>query len=493
MRRWLVVPLWASLGLVVYACDDNPANHSSNDAGADSPAPTGTMTTPIPDAGLPDNYIAAQDSGPQAGPVTALVTTETGAPSAGTDVYFTDLDGTVTKVVTGADGKATHTMYPGGSLTANYAQVTMVGMGPPTTAYFLTTVAELTPGDTIHISRAGAGVFGAAGQITGTIANAPTLDAGGVNYGLEPLCGGANIVAGPFPQSYTFNIDATCIEIATGKVPILATARSTNDSSVLAYAPLAVANPDGGSAVANVAAGDWLPPTTKQMTFSGALPAVWNNVSAQIFTARNGQLYLQASAAAATGLTQPLSYTTAPAALATTVEARSSVAGTGGAGEVVHATHYQRVLSATSLAENYAKILPRIHDLKMAGTLSAPTVQWQNDAPLPADGFATFALTGTHLPDGGLSSSVAWQIVFPIHASTTSFNVPALPAALLAQVGPSSPWFGNQITLGASAQAPYVLAHQYPAVLASPEQFAPLVPANLTFDLKTTGICANCD
>ncbi len=489
MRKWLVLPLWASLGLVVYACDDKLTNNDAADASVDSPvAPTSTTTAPLPDGGLPDNYVPAPDSGPQAGPVTALVTNDVGAPSAGTDVYFMDPDGTVTKVATGADGKATHTMFAGGSLTANYVVNGMIA--PPT--YYLTTVVELTPGDTIHIARNIYVPFVAAGQITGTLANAPTLDAGGISYGFEPFCSGWNIVPGPFPQAYTFDLDSTCIEPSTGKVPFIATARDLQNSSLLAYAALAVANPDGGVGNANVAAGDWLAAPHKQMTFTGAVASGFTNVNVDIATPRNGQLHLQASTASATAITQPLDYVTPPAAFASVVQSHTVLTGYA-VGDILTSTRYQRIPAANPLSEDFTKLLPRVHDFKLAGTTAAPSVQWQNDSALPADAFATVPLSGTHTPDGGQGSSVFWSVVFPVHAATTSFTAPTLPPALLAQMAPDNAWYGNQIVIGASAQAPYILAHQYPTVLINPQIFAAQIPANLTFDVKTTGVCSNCD
>lgn len=494
MRKWLVLPLWASLGLVVYACDDDTTNNEPKDASVDSPAPTSTMTTPQPDAGLPDNFVPQKDAGPQSGPVTALLTTELGAPAAGMDVYFTDPDGTVTKVVTGADGKATHTMFPGGSLVANYVQITNIGDGFTSTSYYLTTVIDLTPGDTIRLPRPPTSVLTSPGSISGTLANAPTLDAGAVVYGFEPYCGGFTITPGPFPESYSFNVSTDCLEASSGKVPLIATARSTANSSVLALAPLLVGNPDGGTATANVAAGDWVVPTAKQMTFTGALPSGFTGSSATVETPRNGQIYLQSSASVQGPITSPLTYVTAPATIATVVEARSDLNGVGGPGEMLSLSHYQRVPVGTALAEDYGKLLPRMHDLKMAGTAAAPTFTWQVDSALPADGFGTIPLTGTHTPDGGQGISVSWSVVFPVTTSTTSLAVPALPAALLAKVGPDSPtWYSNQITVGASPQAPYALAHQYPTVLSNPQSFAPQIPPNVVFDVKTTGICQNCD
>ncbi len=488
MRKWLVLPLWASLGLVVYACDDDTTNNNAKDASVDSTAPTGTTTTPLPDAGLPDNYIPAKDSGPQAGPVTALVTDDVGAPSAGTDVYFTDPDGTVTKVVTGADGKATHTMFAGGSLTANYVQNGMIA--PPT--YYLTTVVELSPGDIIHIARNVSVGFAAAGQITGTVDNAPTLDAGSVNYGFEPFCNGWSIVPGPFPQAYTYNVATTCIEPSTGKVPFLATARDSTTSSLLAYAPLAVANPDGGVGNANVAAADWLTAPHKQMTFTGAVASGFTQVNVNIDTPRNGQLQLQASANSGTAISQPLDYVTPPAAFASVVQSHTTLTGYA-IGDILTSTRYQRIPAANALSEDFTKLLTRLHDFKLAGTIAAPSVQWQSDAALPADAFATVPLQGTHTPDGGQGSGVFWSVIFPVHAATTSFTAPTLPPALLAQMAPDNAWYGNQLTIGASAQAPYALAHQYPTVLINPQLFAPQIPANLTFDVKTTSICSNCD
>jgi len=88
---------------------------------------------------------------------------------------------------------------------------------------------------------------------------------------------------------------------------------------------------------------------------------------------------------------------------------------------------------------------------------------------------------------------VNWQIVFPIDG-TNALTVPALPPALLAQVSPdNSTWFNDQITVGQSAQAPYSLAHLYPAVLANPQQFAPQIPPAVVFDVRTTSTCINCD
>jgi hypothetical protein len=486
MRNWLVLPLWASLGLVAFACDDDKGSPAPADGGTDSPAPTST-TTPLPDADVPDTFVPKPDAGPLPGPVSALVTDEKGAPSPGTEVYFTEPGGTVVKVLTGADGKATHTMFAGGSLTVNYIQISQVAA--PNN--FLTTVAEVAPGDLVHVPAPTNGPVGSPGQVTGTLANAPMLDGGSVSYAFEPYCGGSTIAQGPFPQAFTINLSADCVEVSTGKLPFLATARDTN-GVLLAYAPVIVSNPDGGAAVANVAAGDWLVPVNKQMTFTGALAAGWTSAYAQVQTPRNGQVYLTSSTSSNAAISAPLSYATTPVTFSPNVESRSSIQQFA-AGEMLSATHYQRIPSLVALAEDYTKFLPRIHDLKFTGTL-APVISWQTDSPLPADGFGSMSnITGTHTPDGGTSSSVYWQIVFPVHAATTQVNVPALPPELAAQVSPDGPWqFTNQIIIGASAQAPYLLARQYPRVLSNPEQFASLVPVNVTYDLRTTSICVNC-
>jgi hypothetical protein len=492
MRKWLVFPIWAAIGLAVYACDDDNPEKSTQDASAPDAAPTSTTTTPMPgmDASTPDtSVIEPMDSGPTIGPVTVSVVDLTDKPQASIDVYFTEPGGTVVKVATDATGKAVHQMSGGGSVFVALQETNM--------AVDMTSVLAVQPGDTIKVSPPPPSFVppSTVGMLTGSITAAPAnVDAGPLTYTLDfGGCGAFPSVSpnGPLPEAYSINITSDCVDAAKN-VNFLAVAMD-GSGNVVAFEPVTVAlGADAGQTQADVTT--WqAPPTQKSMTFTGTLPPSLDGGSVSNFDVNVGfpkgalSFAQKSTNSFQTPPTQALAYALPPSTFAPNVQSSTSVQGyNNGILETYTLQHFVRAAQTGALSEDFGKLLPFISHTKITGPTTSPTLTWIQDAPLGTDAIGSVSLGGSHSPDGGQPYGVTWQIVFPAQSTTTSVTFPALPAAVAAIAAPDS-WQVNQDELAVSAQVPYAIGHLYPTVFLNPSAFEAQVPTG-AFDLKTTNV-----
>jgi hypothetical protein len=488
-KTWLLFPAWASVGFLVYACDDE-ATGPAKDGGAD--APTATQTTPMPDAGeMMDQFTPPQDAGvdafdagPQPGPVDVQVVDGTGAPVSGQDVYFTESTGTIVKVTTDATGHAVHLMLAGGSVSVLRIDGTI---------YDVTTVMSVAQNDHILITPPPSDPFNVVGTVSGNFTSAPLLDAGAgpLTYSLD--FGGCNASTTAInTTSFSANLTPDCLVPGKG-LSFVVLARDAS-GTLVGQAPKTVTTiPDGGTITADVAAADWGPAVGKQASYTGALVSPFNQFQTQVGSPRNG---LEFGIATATGTVQPsLTYYPIPGAtFAPNIQALSQESGYYMGTDYVVLAHGVRGPAATTvIAEDLAKNLPRLSGMTVGGTTAAPSVSWASAIGVDSVGSST--LFGFHTPDGGVGYQVRWQVVFPAASTTTSVQFPSLPAAILSQVTPDNPWgVDNQLML-VSPQLPYSLGHLLPTPLGygvgSVTTVANAIPGLTTFDARMTYIMPN--
>jgi hypothetical protein len=443
---------------------------------------------------MPDtSVIDMPDMGPALGPVTVLVVDATNQPSAGIDVYFNEPGGTVVKVTTGTDGKASHQQAAGGSI---FVALQVIGSGPvmaPFSALDMTTVLDVQPNDVIHVSPPGAGFVApnTVGTLTGSITVQPTVaDAGNLVYTLDFGNCGAFQTQPPSPYSWT--ITADCLDAAKN-ITFLAVATDTNTNAVVAYQPVTVPlGADAGQTTADVTA--WqLAGAQKTMTYTGTINGVdgggLSNVDVELGFPKGALNFQRAFANNATQPpANPIAYTPPPAAFTPNVQTHADVFGYDNTIlETYVLEHYSRVPQNSALVEDFGKLLPFMHDNKLTGPNTSPTLTWVQAAPIGSDAIGSVSLGGTHSLDGGQPYNVNWQIVYPAQSTTTSVTFPAMPAAVAAIGSPDTGWTVNQNELAVSAQAPYALAHLYPTIFLNPGAFQAQVPTG-SFDLKTTNV-----
>jgi hypothetical protein len=476
MRRHYVFPvLLATFAAGLYACttDDTPGGGGPGiDGGTPGseagPIPTGgeagADTGAVTDATVADSTV---DAPVPPAPVTVVVANDRRVPVAGADVYFVSSTGTVTKVTTGADGRAVGVGVVDGAVFVGTES--NVFQNPQR---HLTTVTGVVPGDVIQVLVEPPGNPFTLPQITGTAKTPPNTyltldhgqcaqgDIGGENFGITP--------------------SAACLD-ENGKFTLAITAVDTQTDTPKSRAIKQVSvAPDGGAVVANVALADFVNVTPKDVTYTGQFPAWSDNSWRSAFFPVGAQQFALAEGFEVPS--DPLTLYPLPASVSPNVVLHVSASDFKG-NQRSQSARYRRVPAAGALAENYGTLLPRVHDPVLSGT----NVTWQADAPLGVDATASLTLDGNVKGDAS-QAFVSWQVLFPAQSTTTSFTLPAIPPALAAYVANGPGWNFKNITLAASPQAPYALAHRVPSVLRRPEAHFHRLPAAGDLELRVTSV-----
>jgi hypothetical protein len=491
MRKWLLFPAWASVGLLVYACDDD-SNPVAKDGGTDAPTATQTSTTPTPPPMMDatpaemDQFVPPMDSGPQPGPVDVQALDANGAPVSGIDVYFNEPGGTVVKVTTDATGHAQHLMLGGGSITALTA-------GPFNGSFQVTSVLDVQPSDMIKIAPPPATDLTIAATVTGSFLSAPAGgDAAPLTYALD--FGGCNAsVTAINTTSYSANISPGCL--LPNKTASFLVVAKDGTGAVVGYAPKTVSIPDGGTITADIAMSDWSVPTSKQATYSGTQVAPFQYISASVGFPKNGFEYANA-AAGTNNFTAPaaITYYPPPSTFAPNVQTVTQANGYYMGSDFCLVAHGARGPSATTtIAEDISQALPRISNVTPGGTGAAPTLTW--GSAIGVAGVGSASLLSSHTPDGGAPYSVYWHLVFPSTAAGTTVQFPTLPAGIQAVVLPDQPWNADDVTFLVSPQVPYAIGHLLPGALNNGVngmlQVVNAIPGLTTFDAKLTEVKPN--
>lgn len=475
MRRHYVFPvLLVTFAAGLYACttEDTPggggpgidAGTPGSEAGQLPTGEAGADTGTVTDATVADSTI---DAPAPPAPVTVVVANDRRAPVAGTDVYFVSAAGVVTKVTTGADGRAVGAGVVDGSVFVGIES--NVFQNPQR---HLTTVTAVVPGDVIQVLVEPPGNPFTLPQIMGT-AKTPvgtylTLDHG--------QCAQGDIAG----ENFAITPSAACLD-ENGKFTLAITAvdSETGAPKSRAIKQVGVA-PDGGTVVANFVLADFANITPKNVTYTGQFPAWSDNSWRSAFFPVGAQQFALAEGFEVAS--DPLTLYPLPANISPNVVLHVSASDFKG-NQRSQSIRYRRVAVAGTLAENYSTLLPRVHDPVLNGT----NVTWQADAPLGVDATASLTLDGNVKGDGG-QAFVTWQVIFPAQSTTTSFTVPTIPPALAAYVANGPGWNFKNITLAASPQAPYALAHRVPSVLRRPESHLHRLPAAGDLELRATSV-----
>ncbi len=395
------------------ACDDGN-NDASKDGGSDGTTGQGDGSVlPADDAGLPDNYVPAPDSGQDAGqdagpPTTAtVIVTKGGAPDVGVTVVFEDAAGTlVGTVVTGADGKATNTVAAGSQLT--------VALGAAGSRQLITYLG-VKPGDVINVAE----------RITRDLSITQTVFGGG---------GGDTIVAGNLNCSTNalstgsvvgISLTPDCISGAT--FPILSQLYQGGN-----YYSFKKANALAASGTTNVSGlSAWTLGTAFTMDVSNAPNG--GNANAVLGQIANNQSYATSpdnafSLMAGAGTANFTTATGYPDAFQGEVQFTSFIAG----GYSQTTTFAKRIASgvATQALDLSAGLLPGLTAPVTSQASARPVISWTATASLAGTDSGVVDISFLQPVDGGGNENVEWTFIVP--PGTLSVTAPQLPAQLAA-------------------------------------------------------------
>ncbi len=427
MRSSRFVAIFSVLGvLAAQACvddDSSPTPGLPDASGLDAQAPDAPVVLPQQDASVvPD---ADADAGVQ-GPVTVIITDEAKTPVPGVKIVFYDALGAPTVEVTGADGKAAHTMGPGGSV--------LVAEARAGGDKRLTSILGVEPFETLDVAG---GEPLDPGAPFATLDFATTDVAPFVGATQYEITAGCNSVS--FLPTTTLDMTVSPSCVIGGKVALLVIARNAL-GKILACAVKEVTSVTLNATVAvpDVVAVDWTAAAEGTFTITGAKPAHVADGHVETTYLKNQQAFLDLTTTGIAASFTALAFPRPPTGFADLFVSLVSISFEDGpdGGAVSSLLPLSTVVkqiappAAFPVGGTYADFLPRVHSATVSGT-GSPVITWASDAPMsPVGGFAKFV--GTIALDGD-SQFVEWTVVFPTPAASSSGTVtlPPLPASLV--------------------------------------------------------------
>ena len=465
MRKFALAVVATPCLLLAYACVDDPDPSGE-------PIPGFDASPQLPDSSpLPDLLDAGSDA-PTEGPVTVAIVNVDGEPLANASVVFYDGDAGATALQTGADGRATHIMFPGGSITAH---VTADG-GKSQDAWW--TVLSVAPGDVIHLGHPYGMEQPVELPVRGTVQAPPAAI-----VGVDRL----DFDFGDCPWTGSFDGDAIYVDVArgcldsAGNLTALFIARGEDDAP-LAFAAKTAPSSDAGPIEFNVATADWQAAVPRQITFAN--PPAWaTNLWEETYFPRAGRLYhSRYYERGTTAPIDPVPFVQPPAALTPHFLHWTELYGTQ---ERLSFTSWRlrRTPVSADLPQDLGTFLPRVQTFTVEGTGTSPTVGVTFDGTGPTNATALARLDGFGQDDGGSEHHTRWNIVGP-STGNVALAPPPFPTELAGFTVES--WTPYSVVVVQSAQVPYPLARQAAALLDDTPWSLRTVHPDVAFDIRGT-------